>query len=88
MRSLWDRIAVAWCRMFHPEPSWPIHGRYCCPACLRSYPVPWQERYDFNGGKSRTMAIRVEDSLNLPFRRTGTKCNGRPQEMIDYVSTR
>jgi hypothetical protein len=47
MRGLWDRAVVIWCRTFHPEPYWPVHGHYRCPACLRSYPVPWQEGDDF-----------------------------------------
>lgn len=21
---------------------WPVHGYYQCPACLRSYRVPWE----------------------------------------------
>jgi hypothetical protein len=47
MRALWNRVSVGWCRAFHPEPSWPIHGHYHCPACLRIYPVPWYEGDDF-----------------------------------------
>ena len=43
MRTLWNRVSITWCRTFHPEPTWPIHGHYHCPACLRTYPVPWDE---------------------------------------------
>jgi hypothetical protein len=46
MRALWDRAAIGWCRTFHPEPYWPVHGRYCCPTCMRTYPVPWREGGD------------------------------------------
>jgi len=47
VRALWNRVSLRWCRTFHPEPSWPIHGCYHCPACLRIYPVPWHEGDDF-----------------------------------------
>ena len=47
MRALWNRFMIVWCRTFHPEPSWPFHGRYYCPSCLRVYPVPWQEGDDY-----------------------------------------
>ena len=30
----------------HPEPMWPINGKYRCPKCLRLYPVRWA-----NGGR-------------------------------------
>jgi hypothetical protein len=43
MRALWNRASIGWCRTFHPDPYWPAHGLYRCPACLRTYPVPWQE---------------------------------------------
>ncbi len=43
MGSLAVRIAEAWCRLTHPAPMWPVHGRYQCPKCLRTYPVPWDE---------------------------------------------
>lgn len=43
MRTLWNRLSIRWCRTFHPEPLWPVHGHYRCRACLRAYPVPWQE---------------------------------------------
>jgi hypothetical protein len=43
MRALWNRVSIIWCRIFHPAPTWPIHGHYHCPACLRTYPVPWYE---------------------------------------------
>jgi hypothetical protein len=47
MRALWKRVSIGWCRTFHPAPSWPAHGHYYCPACLRVYPVPWHEGDDF-----------------------------------------
>ena len=43
MRSLWNRASIGWCRTFHPEPLWPVHGQYRCRACLRTYSVPWQD---------------------------------------------
>lgn len=47
MRTTWNRISLGWCRIFHPEPSWPVHGHYHCPACFRTFPVPWLEGEDF-----------------------------------------
>ncbi|HTX40114.1 MAG TPA: hypothetical protein VME43_34080 [Bryobacteraceae bacterium] len=47
MRTFWSRLSIGWCRTFHPEPSWPAHGHYHCPACFRVYPVPWQEGDEF-----------------------------------------
>ena len=52
MRTLCKRVSIGWCRTFHPAPCWPIHGRYYCPACLRSYPVPWPEG---NQSEDRTL---------------------------------
>jgi hypothetical protein len=43
MLTLWNRASIGWCRTFHPETLWPVHGHYRCRACLRTYPVPWQE---------------------------------------------
>jgi hypothetical protein len=34
-------LAEGWCHFMHPDPMWPVNGRYCCPACYRTYPVPW-----------------------------------------------
>ncbi len=36
-------IAVLWCKKMHTKAMWPIHGRYICPQCLRTYPVAWEE---------------------------------------------
>ena len=54
MRTLWNRLSIAWCRTFHPAPRWPAHGCYHCPACFRAYPVPWHEGDDF---LRRTMPV-------------------------------
>jgi hypothetical protein len=35
-------MATTWCRLIHPIPMWPIHGRYLCPSCLREYTVYWE----------------------------------------------
>jgi hypothetical protein len=34
-------LAEGWCHFMHPDPMWPVNGRYRCPACNRTYPVPW-----------------------------------------------
>ena len=41
IKRLWSDSAELWCRIMHPDPMWPSHGRYRCPTCLREYPVPW-----------------------------------------------
>ncbi len=42
MKSVRSRVATVWCKLMHPAPMWPVNGHYQCPACLRSYPVPWE----------------------------------------------
>ncbi len=32
-----------WCQAMHPNPMWPVNGQYRCPACLRVYPVAWEQ---------------------------------------------
>jgi transposase-like protein len=44
MRECLWWIRNHWCYLMHPDPMWPIHGRYVCPKCQRSYPVPWENR--------------------------------------------
>jgi hypothetical protein len=44
IRSAWDWLNEAWCNAAHPSPLWPIHGRYRCPACFRTYRVAWEPR--------------------------------------------
>lgn len=53
MRAFWNRVSMEWCRTFHPDPSWPVHGHYHCPACSRIYPVPWPEGNDFARRENR-----------------------------------
>jgi hypothetical protein len=38
-----ERLAQWWCRLAHPAPMRPVCGRYRCPRCLRTYPVPWEQ---------------------------------------------
>ncbi len=37
-----NRISEFWCKRMHSKAMWPIHGKYICPQCLRSYPVVWE----------------------------------------------
>ena len=37
----YSRTIEAWCRMMHENVTWPLHGRYHCRRCHRSYAVPW-----------------------------------------------
>ena len=43
MKAQWSRLARFWCHFMHPAPMWPMKGRYQCPTCLRTYPVPWEQ---------------------------------------------
>jgi hypothetical protein len=39
--SLAGKLALFWCNVMHDAAMWPIHGRYQCRSCGRSYLVPW-----------------------------------------------
>lgn len=43
LQRLGDDIARKWCYVMHPDPMWPVRGKYQCPRCLRQYQVPWEE---------------------------------------------
>lgn len=36
------RLQSWFCRTFHRQVTLPIHGRYTCLTCQRTYPVPWE----------------------------------------------
>jgi hypothetical protein len=80
VRALWNRVAIEWCRTFHPEPYWPVRGHYRCRVCLRSYGVPWREDDEF----ARREFARTDSNdgrrgfLDLPVTRIG-------DEMISHV---
>jgi len=38
-----NKISELWCKKMHTNAMWPIHGRYICPQCLRTYPVVWED---------------------------------------------
>jgi hypothetical protein len=38
-----DKLGTLWCNLMHDSAMWPIHDRYECRTCGRSYPVPWTE---------------------------------------------
>jgi hypothetical protein len=37
-----DQIGTLWCSFSHASATWPIHGKYACGVCGRTYPVPWE----------------------------------------------
>lgn len=43
MARMWNKLEEAWCKLMHPDPMWPVKGMYRCPACLREYPVCWEQ---------------------------------------------
>lgn len=42
MTGFYGKAGEAWCKMMHPDPMWPVKGKYICPTCQRKYPVPWE----------------------------------------------
>jgi hypothetical protein len=70
MRVL-ECLERSWCRAMHPDPRWPIHGHYICPACGRVYPVPWQEGDEFlhSMAASPNVSDNNERAVLLEFRR-------------------
>ena len=43
IEGLYRECGERWCRLVHPVPMWPAHGRYRCRTCHRTYPVPWEK---------------------------------------------
>ena len=41
-RFMINKISELWCKRMHTKAMWPIHGKYICPQCLRTYPVAWE----------------------------------------------
>jgi len=41
-KTFWSSVADLWCHLIHPDPMWPVHGFYRCPACHRQYAVAWE----------------------------------------------
>lgn len=42
-------LGEMWCKAFHGDPMWPVHGRYICPVCLREYSVDWNSPKPIEG---------------------------------------
>lgn len=40
--SAFEQLGRAWCKVMHPDPTWPVNGYYRCPRCHRRYRVPWE----------------------------------------------
>jgi hypothetical protein len=63
-----------WCKLLHDRPNWPIHGRYACRVCGRSYAVPWEfttlspdfQRAGQPGVTTPTLAGRESDFAATP----------------------
>ncbi len=41
MRGSWAKLGYWWCQTMHPEVTWPVHGKYQCETCGRTYSVRW-----------------------------------------------
>ena len=44
LSGMYSEAGKVWCKMMHPDPMWPVKGKYICPACQRAYPVPWESK--------------------------------------------
>lgn len=55
-----ERITEFICRHFHGEPYAPVCGVYRCRKCLRTYPVPWNEKPLPVVSRVRTVLLGVE----------------------------
>jgi hypothetical protein len=42
LSTICGKAGKTWCKMMHPDPMWPVKGKYICPTCQRTYPVPWE----------------------------------------------
>jgi hypothetical protein len=66
MKRLWVAFQDYWCYAFHAAPRWPVNGRYRCPSCDRTYPVPWENNEPRHacreGGKPR-----VQNNITAEF---------------------
>jgi len=71
IQTLFRRLAEGWCHLMHPDPLWPVNGRYRCPACYRTYPVPWanagSSQEDLARGATDDIA-RIARVFARPFR--------------------
>ncbi len=43
MASFMNKLQEKWCYFMHPDPMWPVNGRYRCPQCLREHAVVWEQ---------------------------------------------
>jgi hypothetical protein len=69
MKAL-DWLERGWCRAMHPDPMWPIHGHYVCPACGRVYPVPWQEGDQFVGSTAVNKGDKKSRAAHFELQKT------------------
>jgi hypothetical protein len=58
MEYLW----IWWCRQMHTSVRWPIHGRYNCATCGRTYTVPWHASAE-PGARERRRALTPETAV-------------------------
>ena len=47
MKSFLEQASEVWCRWMHGPAMWPVHGKYQCSQCLRSYSVPWDSPAEY-----------------------------------------
>jgi len=61
LSGLMEATGKTWCKVAHPDPMWPVKGKYICPTCQRSYPVLWEtaEVPTHNANRAEVVPIRA-----------------------------
>jgi hypothetical protein len=55
-----------WCKVWHPEVTWPVRGQYRCRSCHRIYSVPW-EAPALARGSAETAHRRTVEQPPIPY---------------------
>lgn len=61
-------MSELWCKKMHSRAMWPIHGRYICPDCLRTYPVVWEGRAkpeEYADPSQQPAGLQIESTVSL-----------------------
>ena len=65
--SAFEQLGRAWCKVMHPDPTWPVNGYYRCPRCHRKYRVPWEPLRvtpgAFSGGERQQAAPEQTETV-------------------------
>lgn len=62
LSGLYADAGRIWCKFMHPDPMWPVKGKYICPTCQRTYPVPWETDEVAPAARPELLPIRTSVS--------------------------